>query len=425
MCTFIPTPFLILYTMKKWLSFFTISLYAGVLFSQTYFNKLLDTPYPYLGAVVGAIETPDAGFILAHISFDIFQYAYKMNIIKIDKLGNTVWEKSYGAAGTANEQKEIIRTSDSCYVICGGKLKPDTTSAFLFKINEQGDSLWMKTYNPGRYLCFFETLIETSDGGLLATGGTTGNPKTDPNPWGETYTVKTDRAGKVIWALNRGYRRDNDSSFGIVETPDHQYLQCGNTQSPYDQDFFVHPTLTKIDNNGKVVWEKKYTYREYNESFTKIARTLDGNYLLSGGYNNNRDVLSSDPNGGGGTLMKIDERGETIWFKRHGDKIFDAECYDFVELPDSSIVTIGFSFYPDDNSAMVKFSSTGDIQWVRRYRHNNTREVSEGLYKIIHTQDNGFFMCGQGNPPILNTPLSVNKGWILKLYNALRAGSNR
>lgn len=92
-------------------------------FAQSYFNKLLETPYPYVGAILGGIETPDSGFILMHTSFDIFKDTNQINIIKINKKGDFVWKKGYGAEGTAHEQYEIIRTKDSCYIFCGGNGK--------------------------------------------------------------------------------------------------------------------------------------------------------------------------------------------------------------------------------------------------------------------------------------------------------------
>lgn len=407
---------LICFAMRKWMLFFTMAFYSHTLFSQYYFNKLFDTPFPYVGAILRSIEAPDSGFILMHTSFDVFKDTNAICIVKINKYGDTVWKRSYGAVGTAHEQYEIIRTEDSCYVFCGGEWKNDTLNAFLFKINEQGDSLWMKTYNPGGYLCYFETVIETFDGGFLATGGYNKDKINGTSPSRQAYTIKTDKEGNVQWSLLYGDGYLNEAGIGLVETPDHGYLQSGYAGSPTSSDFYVYPQLIKIKNNGQIAWIKNYSDPDYYWFYTQIKRTLDGNYLISGGYANDEDVFPSDPYGNGGTLTKIDEDGNVLWFKRYGDEIYDAECYDFVELPDSSIVTIGFNHQPWEKSTLVKFNSQGTIIWKQQYLYNSEFESNEALFEIIHTKDNGFLMTGYAhNPELDTTGFSIGKGWILKV----------
>lgn len=384
--------------------------------SQTYFSKLLETPYPYVGAILGSIETPDSGFILMHTSFDIFEDTNKINIVKINKNGGTIWHKSYGATGTAHEQYEIIRTKDSCYVFCGAEQKDLIYSAMLFKINEQGDSIWMKTFNIGFYLGVFGKVIETSDNGLIAIGGYDKTPPDGSDPWRQAYIVKTDKDGNLQWQRSYGSAELNDNGRDIVETPEGDFICSGYVGYPYlTNDFYVRAQVMKINAQGQIIWIKEYPVREYNQAFIEINRTLDGNYLVSGDYTYNRYATTGDPNHSGGILLKIDSNGNTLWFKRYQEEVLEAGFYDYVELPDSSIVTIGFSYFPDENSTLVKFSSTGEIKWKNIYKYNTAWEVSEGLFKVIHTKDNGFLMCGYGVSPILNDPFATSKGWILKV----------
>ena len=392
---------------------FTFTLLRG----QTYFSKLLETPFPYIGAVLGGIEAPDSGFILMHTSFDVFQDTNKINIVKIDKTGQIVWTKSYGAAGTAHDQLEIIRTKDSCYVFCGGEWKNDVYSAFLFKINETGDSIWMKTYNDSFYFGFFNKIVETSGKDLICIGGFDKTPPNGSSPWRQIYVVKTDKDGNMQWQKNYGSGDLNDNGRDIVETPDKGFICSGYVGYPYvTSDFFVRGLAMKIDSLGQVKWIKNYPSNEYHQAFIEINQTLDGNYLLTGESTNNRYVLMSDPNGTGGILLKIDAEGNTLWFKRYNDEINDAGCYDFVELPDSSIVTIGIRYQLKERATLVKFNSQGDIIWTQPYLYNTEFETNENLFKVIHTKDNGFLMTGYAHNPMLDTTgFSIGKGWILKV----------
>lgn len=400
--------------MRRFFAFLVVFFIVNISFGQFYFSRLLETPYPYVGAIWGAIETPDSGFILMHTSLDIFQDTNKINIVKIDKKGETVWERAYGAEGTAHDQLEIIRTSDSCYVFCGGEWLDSIYSAFLFKINENGDSIWMKTYNKGFYYGFFNKVVETSNKDLICIGSFDRTPINGGDPWRQIYVVRTDKDGNLKWQREYGSFSLNDNGRDIVETPEGDFICSGYVRYPYiTPGFFVRGVVMKIDSLGKVLWIKEYSKNEYYQAFIEINRTLDGNYLISGDYTNNRYILTNDPNGAGGILLKIDGNGNDLWFKQYGDEVFDAGFYDFVELPDGNFITIGFN--PSGRSTMVRFNSSGDIVSKEQYRHNKSRESYEALFKIIHTEDNGFFMCGHGFSSGLSGSIAFAKGWVLKV----------
>ncbi|MCS7037883.1 MAG: T9SS type A sorting domain-containing protein, partial [Saprospiraceae bacterium] len=234
------------------------------------------------------------------------------------------------------------------------------------------------------------------------------------DPWRQIYLVRTDKDGNIKWQKEYGSSSLNDNGRDIVETPDGGFICSGYVRYPYiTSDFFVRGQILKIDSLGNLVWYREHSALEYNQAFIEIKKALDGNYLISGDYSNNRYVLTSDPNGTGGVLLKIDGDGNTLWFRRYGDEIFDASCYDFVELPNGDIATIGFD--SKGRSTLVKFNKYGDILWKKQYRHNTNRESPEALFTIIHTKDNGFFMSGYGFPLELSTPLSIAKGWVLKV----------
>jgi hypothetical protein len=380
--------------------------------AQTYFSNILHTPYPFVGAILGSIETPDSGFILMHTSFDIFQDTNKINIVKINRYGETVWKKSYGATGTAHEQYHIIRTRDSNYVFCGGEWKDSIYSAFLFKMNENGDSIWLRTYNEGFYLCFFNHIVQTEDGSFVCAGGGDGTPPNGANPWRQQYIVKTDEEGNLLWQKKYGSKVINDNLSDIIETPEHDFICVGYLRNPYSgPGFYVNAQIFKIDSKGELKWVKIYGEIEYWQFFSRIKRTMDGNYLLGGGYKNNRYVLPSDPSGGGCILQKMDGDGNVLWFRRYGDEVLDAECQDFVELPDSSLVMVGYNHFPQEDSKMVKMNSRGEIKWLRVYKYNTVLDISEALFTILHTKDNGFLLTGYGTPEDFSNPIVIGKGW--------------
>lgn len=290
-------------------------------------------------------------------------------------------------------------------------------SAFLFKINEQGDSSWMKTYNLGFHFGFFNKVLETTDGGLICIGGYDRTSPDGSDPWRQVYIVKTDKDGNLQWQRSYGGADLNDNGRDIVETPEGDFICSGYVGYPYlTKDFYVRAQVMKINAQGQIIWIKEYPVQEYNQAFIEINRTLDGNYLLSGEYFHNRYVLINDPNRSGGIFLKIDADGNTLWFKRYQQEVLEAGFYDFVELPDSSIVTIGTGyFYPYKHSVLVKFDKQGNVKWKQAYKFNYEWDAGDALFEILYTKDNGFALCGHGTSTDLSNPLAIGKGWVLKI----------
>jgi hypothetical protein len=73
---------------------------------------------------------------------------------------------------------DIIQTKDSCYVVVGGKAvyrdaNGEKFDGHIMKIDRNGNILWDKTYrkrnynNPDSVYCFFNSVVELNDGGFM------------------------------------------------------------------------------------------------------------------------------------------------------------------------------------------------------------------------------------------------------------------
>lgn len=77
----------------------------------------------------------------------------QIRVVKMDNDGNELWTRDYGGSYMGNEVTSITHLPDHTYLIGGDAWSNDTstygwsyTRAFLLKINENGDSLWMRHY---------------------------------------------------------------------------------------------------------------------------------------------------------------------------------------------------------------------------------------------------------------------------------------
>jgi hypothetical protein len=100
----------------------------------------------------------------------------KINILKLDNLGNIFWNKKYGTSKPHNFLLSIRVLNDNCIVAVGTVRKYDPEPnrvGWILKISPDGDSLWYREY---KYLSgqdsynYLYDLIEISESGLLACG---------------------------------------------------------------------------------------------------------------------------------------------------------------------------------------------------------------------------------------------------------------
>ena len=98
----------------------------------------------------------------------------RINIIKIDNTGNVLWNRLYGADRMDNFLLNIRPTPDGGYIASGQAISTvPYWVGWLFKIDENGDSLWYREYaflNQEDVLQQLDDVIPTSDNGFFACG---------------------------------------------------------------------------------------------------------------------------------------------------------------------------------------------------------------------------------------------------------------
>ena len=126
-------------------------------------------------------------------------------LIKIDKDGNEIWNKTYDR-GAYEATARIIRTSDGNFLVGGW----GEGSAYLLKVDEDGNVIWYYSYY-GNWVTF-RAIAEVEDG-YLAVGGT----QTNTMGSSDIFFLKVNKSngGDVIWYRQFG-GRDSEGSRGII-----------------------------------------------------------------------------------------------------------------------------------------------------------------------------------------------------------------
>jgi len=238
--------------------------YGNMEWNQTYegtFNDYADS----------LVETSDKGYALI---------SRGPKLVKFDLNGNLEWNRTLVGGDRANL---LIQTSDGGYAVTGSSgdpLKDETSYFWLVKTDEQGYSVWNKTYRTV-VSGTATSVVQTVDGGYAMVGSARG----------DFGLVKTDSSGELEWS--RKYEK-TDIDFGtfIVQSSDGGYMLAGTL---WNRSLTGHGGLIKTDSNGTLLWMKNYP-----GGYSMVtATTSDGGY-----------ILCSDL-----TLTKTDSEGKTLWSK--------------------------------------------------------------------------------------------------------------
>ena len=95
--------------------------------------------------------------------------AIRMQILKCDSLGNTIWRKTYGTGQGYYRGYSIVQTSELGYAI-GGYLfyigQDYSGDPIVFKTDSLGNQLWLKNLG-GQYKDHIAMLSLSNDGGII------------------------------------------------------------------------------------------------------------------------------------------------------------------------------------------------------------------------------------------------------------------
>ncbi|SEC18146.1 hypothetical protein SAMN04489761_2310 [Tenacibaculum sp. MAR_2009_124] len=285
-------------------------------------------------AILGYVQSNDLDFSSkTNDSFDFFVIKYSQNDV-------LEWIKTYGGSDDDRGDK-IISTSDGGFAVIGYSESSDIDVSenagdkdfWILKLDSNGNITWKKTLG---YLGkdFGTAIIETSDGGFLASGeldvtasGGEGNTSSRPfHAGGDFWAIKLNYSGTVVWSRYYGGTFTETPS-GIVETQNGNFIIAGtsdsadvdvlNNKGTYD--FWV----IKINSTGDLIWNKNFGGSEIDEA-KAIVKTSNNNFLILGNSRSNDQDIVQNSGGADLCIVKINDEGDLLMQKNLGGNNFDA-----------------------------------------------------------------------------------------------------
>jgi len=323
------------------------------------------------------IQTSDGGYLVAGGTG--YNSGCDALLIKTDAEGNQQWETTFGDSSGWDAFEGLVETSDGGFVASGIK----ALKGFLAKVDADGNSLWEKTYG-GTINGYCIDVRETADEGFIITGVL----------WSEPYRswlIKTDIEGNEVWS--KTYGEDYPVTFHSVRmTADGGFILSG-----WEERSEISPTswAVKTDGQGNVEWENFY---ESCDAFYSGMQTSDGGYIFTGSY-----TISPTFRFDQICVFKTDSEGSEVWSKTFGTQFFAETSFWVEETREGSYVIIGNYlgigttinlaltgvFFPFFSKIwLLKLDSDGNLIWDNK--------VETGFGRCIkQTDDGGFIVTGQ------------------------------
>jgi hypothetical protein len=328
-------------------------------------------------------------------------------------IGDTLSEWSIGYPGS------LLKSPHGTYFSTGFHRNYTTNwvhdRGLLIKFDENYDTLWTREYGEKaspfdtsyilRNICFSgsKDIVMTGSWGVYSTGIM--NPK--------VYLLKTDTSGNKLWEHVYTNLPGDVQGYSVISTTDGGYA-IGAFQYYHvpPSDETGDPLVIKTDSLGNFEWVKNLG-GEFSDSHDMLALSTDGNILAYCTYavlNNPGSDSYKSPQ-----VTKLENNGSIIWEKRYlKPKHFTYPGNLHVDN-DGSIILCGKTMisYPRNTGWMMKLSSEGDSLWYRQFDLMTGSESEHMLYDVIPTNDNGYIACGYVNPVLPDT--GTQDVWVVKV----------
>jgi len=362
-------------------------------------------------------------------------------VIKLNSQFQLKWQNSYGGSG-GDELKDAIELWDGS-ILLGGRsespisgTKTDTCRGFydywLVKIDSLGNQLWDKTLGSIGYENL-SSLSVSSNGNITLSGTTeedtlgTGE-KTEPM-YGhlDFWVISLDSMGNILWDKTLG--GPQDEYLGTIYTDGINYYVGGNS----DSTSLIAPTmrtapskggtydcwLIKLDNNGNVLWNKCYGGNR-GETIEQIIQFNSNELILASISNSDISGDKTESIRGFNSdfwLVKIDTAGNVIWDKTIGGS--QEEYYEKITIIDANTIYLtGMteSGYSGDKTCNNNGSS--DV-WILEFKPNTlgiAENVSEQFSIYPNPVQNQFTVQSENASQIKQIDITNLSGQVMGHY---------
>jgi|GEM_PF-2093437 len=197
-------------------------------------------------------------------------------IVKADTEGTALWEYLFGETGNQDYANSVIETSDGGFIIVITSRpmapSPGYNDLVLLKLDSHGDSVWTKCYS-GLYRDWGESIIKTEDNNYLISGayGTS-------LYYEDWWLLKIDEDGDTIWTKTYG-GHPHLRGVDIKLLPDGGFIAINSIQTSDAEAYDIH--LVRLDSECNIIWDSYFGGDDHDIGGAVIALP-DGGFMIAG-----------------------------------------------------------------------------------------------------------------------------------------------
>lgn len=325
----------------------------------------------------------------------------------------TLWQKDIKSS-TQDFLTQLTITIDGQYLVSGSSIQPskinsvssasstNTNNGYdyhIIKLNQQGQQVWEKYFSGNRH-DYLAATTATQEGGFLLAGtsySNAGNDKKEKSFGGsDLWLIKIDEEGNEEWQRSIGTKYSEEAR-SVIQTSDLGYIIAGNTNLSTKGFGGTDVLVTKLDENGKLLYQKVLGGSDRDE-VEKIIPTKDGGCLVgvyshSGKYNGTtKDSISP-------LLLQNNPNSQNP----NQPKEVDIEFY--AKKTEN---------YGNGDYWIIKLNQSGKVEWEQNFGGKN----DDHLRQLSFTE-NGYIIGGESRSESSgNKRPSLKEGtdlWLIKL----------
>lgn len=322
------------------------------------------------------INCTDGGYFVLGRTFSFGAGYQDIWLLRLNEQGDTLWTKTYGGPDMDSGSQIVKSWNGNDYYILGHTQSygQGENDIYLIRIDSHGDTIWTKTYG-GKENDIGWSLVTTSDSCLVIAGVTKSFGAKDE----DVFLLKVDGDGEILWSRFFG-GKNNERAYAIKETTG-GFILCGMTNSFGSGDYDV--CLIKVDDNGETLWTKTFGGEATDQGLSLII--IDGGCIVVG-FTESYGQGEADA-----YLIRTDSCGDTLWTRVCGGNDFDKGNF-IKKLSDGNFLIVGYtrSYGTGETGNIYLFAvdNYGNVLWEKNYGGllydygNWFEEVKKGEYII-------------------------------------------
>ncbi len=249
----------------------------------------------------------------------------------------------YGSSGP-EYSGDVFATSDSAFLMVGTQSPPNADlnqDSYVVKVDSEGRVIWEQTYGRENGPDVSLTVIEADNGDFMV-GGLSLNEAC-------IYRISPD--GELRWFRTYGSR----SIEAIIELKNGDFVATGLIRHGYP----YTALLMRIDADGEVVWRREYEFLN-GHSYLYGLRETDGGVIVAGYAVRTPPFVQYQM-----VAQKVNLDGETVWTRLYGLGANTSEFAKAICSAPGGFIIVGRSFQGNGRSLLVrKINNEGEELWT-------------------------------------------------------------